>query len=215
MKRAYLLLLTLCLLLLAACSGSDPADDPVLTNTAPPSTGTPVTAAPTPSPTPRAGGEVVITAAPGSTPSPVTIPSASAEPDSSDSSFAPVDLSGSFRSDTGTALNLYADWECVSVSAKNVRLTIVLSLESYSLSVGERSRNQLVVNGVPVTYHTDALEVPSGGLSKTELYTWTETMPLMEDGSLQLDLYASWEFSGSYSGVAMDTLEVSGHISIP
>lgn len=126
-----------------------------------------------------------------------------------------MDISGSFRSDTGTALNLVIDWMCVSVSAKNVRLTITISLESYSLSVGERTANQLVLNGVPITYRTEALEVPSGGLSKTELYTWSETLPLMEDGSMQQDLYAFWAFSGSYSGVQIDNLEVSGHISVP
>ena len=126
-----------------------------------------------------------------------------------------MDISGSFRSDTGTALNLIADWECVSVSAKNVRLTITLSLESYSLSVGERTANQLVLNGVPITFRTPALEVPSGGLSKTELYTWSETMPLMDDGSLQQDLYVYWVFTGSYSGVEMEKLELSGHISVP
>ena len=217
MKRVYLLLLCAGILLLAACSRSGPADDPIISNTAPPTAAAVPAPAPTPTPTPtpRTGGEVVTTAAPGSTPSPITIPSVTAEPETADS-FAPVDVSGTFRSDTGTALNLYADWECVSVSAKNVRLSITLSLESYSLDVGERNRNQLVVNGVPVTFHTEALEVPSGsGLGRTVLYTWSETMPLNEDGSLQLDVYASWEFSGSYSGVEMETLEVRGHISLP
>ena len=112
-------------------------------------------------------------------------------------------------------MNLVADWECISVSAKNVRLTITLSLESYSLSVGERTANQLVLNGMPITYHTQALEVPSGGLSKTELYTWSETLTLMEDGSLHQDLYAFWVFSGTYSGVQIDQLELSGHIAVP
>ncbi len=175
----------------------------------------PPTETPTPTvvPTERAG-EVVITASPGSTPSPINTPVPSA-PAQESGDFEPVDISGSFRSDTGTALNLVADWECVSVNAKNVRLTIILSLESYSLSVGERTANQLVLNGVPVTFRTDALEIPSGGLSKTEIYTYTETIPMMEDGSLQQDLYVFWVFSGSYSGVEMDKLELSGHISVP
>lgn len=164
--------------------------------------------------TPR-GGEVVITAAPGSTPSPVNTPIPTTDDVENGGDYDLVDASGSFRSDTGTALNLVADWECISVSAKNVRLTITLSLESYSLSVGERSANQLVLNGIPITYRTSSIEVPSGGLSKTELYTWSETLPLMEDGSLQQDLYAYWIFSGTYSGKEIDQLEVSGHISVP
>ena len=90
-----------------------------------------------------------------------------------------------------------------------------MRLGQRSLSVGERSANQLVLNGIPITYRTAPLEVPSGGLSKTELYTWSETLPLMEDGSLQQDLYAFWVFSGTYSGEQIDQLELSGHIAVP
>ena len=204
MKRLLAVLLCLVLILASGCTKREKAEP----------TPTPAeTPTPTAEPTPR--GEVVITAAPGSTPSPINTPTPTADIGDMGTETGLVDSSGSFRSDTGTALNLVADWECVSVSAKNVRLTITLSLESYSLSVGERSANQLVLNGVPITYRTSALEVPSGGLSKTELYTWSETLTLMEDGSLQQDLYAFWEFSGTYSGTQIDRLELSGHIAVP
>lgn len=204
MKRLIAILFCVFLVLGSGC-GKKESPEPTPT--------TEETAVPAPEPTPR--GEVVITAAPGSTPSPVNTPMPTAEIPENGSEFAPVDISGSFRSNTGTALNLVADWQCVSVSAKNVRLTITLSLESYSLSVGERAANQLVLNGIPITYRTAALEVPSGGLSKTELYTWSETLPLMEDGSLQQDLYAYWVFTGTYSGVQIEKLELSGHIAVP
>ena len=205
MKRLTAVLFCFCLILSSGCA-KQKSPDPVPTAVE--------TSAPTPEPTAR-GGEVVITAAPGSTPSPINTPMPTAEIPESGSESGLVDASGTFRSDTGTALNLVADWECISVSAKNVRLTITLSLESYSLSVGERTANQLVLNGMPITYHTQALEVPSGGLSKTELYTWSETLTLMEDGSLHQDLYAFWVFSGTYSGVQIDQLELSGHIAVP
>ncbi len=205
MKHLIAVLFCLFLLLVSGCGKQKQPDPTPIPTEAP---------VPTAEPTAR-GGEVVITAAPGSTPSPVNTPMPTAEIPESGSESGLVDASGSFRSDTGTALNLVADWECISVSAKNIRLTITLSLESYSLSVGERHSNQLVLNGVPITYHTASLEVPSGGLSKTELYTWSETLPLMEDGSLQQDLFAYWEFSGTYSGVQIDRLELSGHIAVP
>ena len=212
MKRYVAILLCLCLLLCSGCGLL--GDKPMPQSSAEPAPQPAETPSPSPEPTDR-GGEVVTTAAPGSTPSPISTPVPSAAIPESAGEFDPVDISGSFRSDTGTALNLRADWECVSVSAKNVRLTITLSLESYSLSVGERGANQLILNGIPITYRTSALEVPSGGLSKTELYTWSETFPLMEDGSFQQDLYAFWVFSGTYSGVQIDQLELSGHIAVP
>ena len=205
MKRWIPILLCILALLTAGCAKQD-SHEPTPTATE--------AALPTTEPTPR-GGEVVITAAPGSTPSPINTPIPATDDMENAGDYDLVDASGSFRSDTGTALNLVADWECISVSAKNVRLTITLSLESYSLSVGERSANQLVLNGIPITYRTSSIEVPSGGLSKTELYTWSETLPLMEDGSLQQDLYAYWVFSGTYSGVEIDQLELSGHIAVP
>lgn len=191
----------LCLaLLLTACGGrSDPEKQ---------------TESPSPTPVATTRPEVVVTAQPGSTPSPVETPAPEAADIGAEAgSSGLVDVSGSIRSDTGTALNLIADWEWVSVSARNVRLTVTLYLESYSLSVSERYGNTLRIGDETVTFRTPELEVPSGDLVKTELYSWSETFTLPEGGSLSTDISATWGFAGSYSGTELPEISLSGRIS--
>lgn len=200
MRRNLLAAAALCLsLLLSACGGrSDPGSEAELPS-------------PTPAATPRV--EVVVTALPGSTPSPVETPSPDGLSGEDAAGAGLVDVSGSIRSDTGTALNLIADWEYVSVSARNVSLRITLYLESYSLSVGERYGNTLCIGDETVTFRTPELEVPSGELVRTELYSFSETYTLPESGSLSTTLSAVWSFAGSYSGVELPELSLSGQIS--
>ena len=158
-------------------------------------------------------GEVVITAPPGSTPS-IIAPSPSP-------SFGPaefyglIDASGSVRTDTGTRLNLVADWSCVSVNSGKAKLTITLSLESYSLFVGERPYNTLTINGNTITFHTPSIESECNDTISTPIYTWTETLPLSEDGKLSLDIAAEWFFAGVYSGVELDSLRLETRIELP
>lgn len=200
-RRTLLPAAALCFaLLLASCGGTTDVEK------------SPESPSPTPAATPRA--EVVVTAQPGSTPSPVETPAPVEIPsDEPTGGSGLVDVSGSIRSETGTALNLIADWECVSVSARNVRLTVTLYLESYSLSVGERYGNTLRIGEETVTFRTPALEVPSGELVKTELYSWSETYTLPEDGQLTTTLSAAWAFAGSYSGVELPEISLSGQVS--
>lgn len=122
-----------------------------------------------------------------------------------------IDRSGSFRSDTGTALNLVADWRYISVSDDTCQLTITLSLESYSLDVGERRNNTITVNGVSYTFQTDPIEI-GGGFQKTQIYVWTGQI---SDYDPSFTFSAVWNLQGSYSGVPMDTVEVSGSWQYP
>lgn len=158
-------------------------------------------------------GEVITTAPPGTTPSLIT-PSPSPSPTPTES-YGLIDASGSFRSDSGTALNLIADWSCVSVNAGNARLTVELSLESFSLYVGERPYNTLIINGNTITFHTPAIETDGGDTIVTPLYTWSETIPLNPDGTLDLEISAEWVFTGTYSGKEIDSLCLEGSIILP
>lgn len=197
-KTAVFCLLGLCLcLLLTGCGQSHAAPSP------------------TPAPTPRSG-ELVTTAPPGTTPTPQETPAPPEETAEPGGPAAPLDESGSLRSDTGTNLNLQADWRVTAVSAQNVRLTVVLWLESYSLSVGERQLNTLRVNDETYTFQTDPVEVPSGGGDKTftQLYEWSETLPLGADGGFSAELEAVWNFQGSYSGTELETVTVGGRIAV-
>jgi hypothetical protein len=226
MKRSLLILLSLALVLcFAACTKTpDPAPSTapaapaegrgeIITTASPDAAGTPeATPKPTPAPAPT-----FEPAPEGSQPTAVPIPEATLEPgegapEAPEVTPAPapvegnVDVSGSFRSDTGTALNLVADWREVSVSSDTVKLTVTLSLESYSLDVGDRRNNTLTFNGETYSFTTTPILVEEG-FHKTAICTWEKEVPA---GSLGFTLSARWELLGSYSGKEMEAIELSG-----
>ena len=224
MKKLSLILAFLLLLGLCACGAKEtplnrPSSSPEQTprggetvTTAAPDGGTAAIPEETPMRTPEPA-EPIPSAPTGDTegateveplPTPEPTPSVTAMPGG-------IDRSGSFRSDTGTALNLIADWRCVSVSDDACQLTITLSLESYSLDVGERRNNTLTVNGVNYSFLTDPIEI-SGGFRKTQIYVWTGQL---SDYDPSFTFSATWNLQGSYSGVPMETVEVSGSWQYP
>ena len=137
-----------------------------------------------------------------STPTPTPAPS------SSPGTVLPGTIaSGSFRSDTGTALNLVADWQAVSVSDTAARLTVTLSLESYSLDIGERRGNLLTFNGQEYYFMTDPIEITGGDFVKTPIYVWSQEVPLSQ---LSFELSVRWNLLGSYSKQEMEAIELSG-----
>ena len=115
--------------------------------------------------------------------------------------------SGSFRSDTGTALNLIAEWRAVSLTATTARITVTLFLESYSLDIGERRSNILTFNGEDYYFMTDALEIDGGDLVKTQIYVWSKDIDVSE---LSFELAVRWNLRGSYSKKEMEVIELSG-----
>ena len=213
MKRTVALILSILFLLtFSGCFGK-PAPSP---------TPAPASAAPVPSPD---RGETIITApptaeptaepAPVQTPEPTAVPIPEATPQPVQPTAAPAPApsqagkliaSGSFRSDTGTYLNLIADWKEETINDNSFKLTVVLSLESYSLDVGERRSNTLTFNGKEYSFITDPIEIEEG-FTKTQIYVWSQELPLSE---LEFDLNVSWNFRGSYSGKELETVELSG-----
>ena len=150
--------------------------------------------APTEEPVPTAGPAPTEEPQPETTPEPVIVnPS--------------VLASGSFRSDTGTALNLVAEWRAASVTETTARITVTLYLESYSLDIGERRNNILTFNGEDYYFMTDAIEISGGDFVKTQLYVWSQEIPMSE---LSFELAVRWNLRGSYSKKEMEAIELSG-----
>ncbi len=213
MKR--LLVLALALLLALTLFGCwkkpEPSPAPTAGPTPDPGRGeTVTTATPAPEPTdgPMATPEPMETFQPApentAQPTPEPLPEATEEP----VIVNPNQLaSGSFRSDTGTALNLVADWRAAAIDATTVRITVTLSLESYSLDIGERRGNILTFNGEDYYFVTDPIEIAGGDFVKTQIYVWSQEIPMSE---LSFDLAVRWNLRGSYSKKEMEAIELSG-----
>ena len=213
MKRLFALALALLLALtLFGCwKKPEPSPAPTAGPTPDPGRGeTVTTATPAPEPTdgPMATPEPMETFQPApentAQPTPEPLPEETEEP----VIVNPNQLaSGSFRSDTGTALNLVADWRAAAIDATTARITVTLSLESYSLDIGERRGNILTFNGEDYYFVTDPIEIAGGDFVKTQIYVWSQEIPMSE---LSFDLSVRWNLRGSYSKKEMEAIELSG-----
>lgn len=213
MKRllALALALLLALTLFGCWKKPEPSPAPTAGPTPDPGRGeTVTTATPAPEPTdgPIATPEPMETFQPApentAQPTPEPLPEETEEP----VIVNPNQLaSGSFRSDTGTALNLVADWRAAAIDATTARITVILSLESYSLDIGERRGNILTFNGEDYYFVTDPIEIAGGDFVKTQIYVWSQEIPMSE---LSFDLAVRWNLRGSYSKKEMEAIELSG-----
>ena len=213
MKRliALALALLLALTLFGCWKKPEPSPAPTAEPTVDPNRGETITTAtpgPEPVPTPMATPEPMETFQPApentAQPTPEPLPEETPEPVIVNPS---VLASGSFRSDTGTALNLVADWRAVAIDATTARITVTLSLESYSLDIGERRSNVLTFNGEDYYFMTDPIELEGGDFCKTQIYVWSKEINMSE---LSFDLSVRWNLRGSYSKKEMEDIELSG-----
>ena len=146
-------------------------------------------------------------AAPVSTPSapptPSATPAATPAPTPSPTP-APANASGTLRSDTGTSLNIVADWEL-----RGGTLTVSVSAESYSLqSVGAWHAGSVTVGGQTYYFDTQAISYDGPGQGLNPLGSVT-----IQNVSAGSAIEVAWHFRGTYGGVELETISASGTLS--
>ena len=153
------------------------------------------TAEPESSPTPPVEPTVEPTASP--TPSPTPTP-------------APAAASGSFKSDTGTGLNIVADWTLTPNSDGTYTLGLTLSAESWSLyTVDSWHAAKLELGGSSWEFDTKALSYDGPGLGTNELGSMTATV---SSSALPATATLTWNFQGSYGGTELPKIVATGTI---
>ena len=153
------------------------------------------------SPTPPVNTESVTD--PPETEPPETEPPETEEPSPSPSATPAANASGSFRSDTGTSLNIIADWS-LSVST----LTINVDTESHTLySSGAPGAASVSVNGRTVYFDTEDIEFEGWGPVRNELGSVT-----VEGVTAPAEVEVTWYFRGSYGGTELETITASGTV---
>lgn len=132
--------------------------------------------------------------------------SAATLPGGADTAPAGV-TSGRLTSDSGTSLSLILDWVRTPCGDTDT-VTVVLRLTSYRLSVSERpGMGVLTVAGETVHFSTPTLDIQGNDApTVTDLYTHTFTVP----AGAPVSLSATWPFNGTYAGVDIGTLSLSG-----
>ena len=193
----------------------------------PPSTATPVqTAAPvsTAAPAPAA--------TPTPTPTPVTsledggilpaqqlvpvVPGATTDGDGSTIPTGTVIGSGQFRSDTGTALNIHADWTASVSDPQSVNVTVTVYADHYSLiTYATPGALQVSVDGQYVSLGSPAIENDgTTGLATTQINSHTFKVPLTSGDIRTIPVQVVWQYRGTYSGVDLPTIECGGNITV-
>lgn len=176
-----------------------------------PAVSTPTPPAATQTPTPAGTPEPTPTPEPTETPEPTVSPTPEDTQTPVPTAIPPATATGSIRSDTGTDLNLVADWEAYSAGDNSMTLAVTLYAESYSLTCRAIFDGAVVtIDGSDIVFDTAAVEYSGDELHKSELGSVSVTMPLGEDGTLTVPISAVWNFGGSYSGTDFATLSAEG-----
>ncbi len=169
----------------------------------------PATLAPTPVATPTPAPTPVPTPVP--TPLPTTAPTT-----------VPVNTtlaSGSFSSQTGSWLNITADWSVTTLDAERVQVTVSVSAVSYALHYTSFPRSLNVsLDGQYVTLDPASITYDGKEQAVSPLGTTNFTVELPANSSKAMTLQVEWQFNGEMGGpngrMMLPTIECGGIINV-
>lgn len=197
-----------------------PTDDPYA-NTVTPSVET-QPALETPQPTPAIAPSTAPTATPvpatqvpTQAPTPTPVPAATPESVQPVIPQGEVIGSGSFTSDTGTPLNLRADWTATVLDAERVEVTVNVYLVSYQIEVRELyNAVNVSVGDQYASADSPAIKWENNTRLETLLASTVHTLSLPSGSSASFPLAAQYQFGGTYSKVDLPVIECGGTIEL-
>lgn len=197
-----------------------PTNDPYA-NTVTPSVET-QPALETPQPTPAIAPSTAPTATPvpatqvpTQAPTPTPVPTATPEPVQPVIPQGEVIGSGSFTSDTGTPLNLRADWTATVLDAEHVEVTVNVYLVSYQIEVRELyNAVNVSVGDQYASADSPAIKWENNTRLETLLASTAHTLSLPSGSSASFPLAAQYQFGGTYSKVDLPVIECGGTIEL-
>ena len=118
--------------------------------------------------------------------------------------------SGSFKSNTGTALDIIVDWSVVRDSLGENTLEVQVFTQSYSLtSIALENGVELTVNGTMYRGRSAAVNYSGRTLATSLLASFS-----IPNLSGPLCLSAVWHFNGTYSGTPLTDIRAEGFANI-
>ena len=119
-----------------------------------------------------------------------------------------ADASGSFRSDTGTGLNLKVDWKTYTDAYGSRKLQVDVNALSYSFYTSALYQSiVLTVDGKD--YAANSVEISYDGKDLTETPMASFTLDAPAAGS---PVSVVWHYKGTYSGKALEEITAGGVI---
>ena len=165
-------------------------------------------AAPTVTPTPA-------TPVPTATPTPTPVPTATPEPIQPVIPQGEVIGSGSFTSDTGTPLNLRADWTATVLDSERVEVTVNVYLISYQIEVRELyNAVNVSVGDQYASENSPAIKWENNTRLETLLASTVHTLSLPVGSSDSFPVAVQYQFGGTYSKVELPVIECGGTIEL-
>lgn len=216
MKRGIytLVLLLLLVLLIVAASifilrgtpsdKDDPAAKATLTPAPPRETSTAPADTAAPGDTPGPAG----TPAPSETPEPTPEPTPAPTPAPTPKPTPQADAEGSFRSDSGTGLNLEVSWRCFTGADGKRKLQADVSIVSYSIYASAQYRSITMRIG-DQSWSADCPAISYDGKDQIRTHAASFTVDAPAPGT---SVTVEWAYGGTYSGKELDVITARGTV---
>jgi hypothetical protein len=134
---------------------------------------------------------------------------------SAPASLAPVisQQSGVTGDENNAPIKLNLRWN-VTVEGDNAKVDCELYLNCYALSTKSGKKGSITVNGSTENFVSSAIDQPQNVLTEVYLHSCSFTVPLESVPAEGIKISAQWDFKGTYSGVAIDSLTLEQTVFI-
>ena len=124
--------------------------------------------------------------------------------------------SGTFRSDSGTSINIHADWTALVSGPNTVDITVTAYVDSYSLyTTASPDVLNIAVDGQYFSLASPAIEIPTTTQPvSTKINSRTVTVTLSGGETRNIPVEVNWQYRGTYGGTYLDSIECGGNITL-
>ena len=166
-------------------------------------------------PTPAPAESARPSADPSASPSPSVQPGQTAAPQPTQQVInRTINQTGSFESNTGTKMIMYANWTATSQNSETVTIKLDVILSTYTLNVGAHS-GVITVAGQDYAFTSPAISYKSEKARNNALLTSRSVEVTVPAGqATAVPVSVSWSFNGTYGGVEIAQVSAGGTINI-
>ena len=125
-----------------------------------------------------------------------------------------INQTGSFESNTGTKMIMYANWTATSQNSEIVTIKLDVILSTYTLSVGPHN-GVITVAGVDYSFTSPGISYKSEKVRNNAVLTSRSIEVTVPAGqATAIPVSVKWDFYGTYGGVEISRVSAGGTINI-